>query len=231
MKRWFYLSISVNVFLIVLFYAFVQRLGGLNYLINKIEEPATAVYQNRTNQFALLNVSEGNILFVGSSLTQYGNWNELFNSKCLNRGIGGDDSYGVLNRVEDLIRNKPSKIFIMIGINDLGRGASIDQILSNYREIIKKVKDGSPKTKIYIQSVLPVNNTIRDQHRKNSDILLLDAQIEKLSNETGLTYINLYPLFTDSKGEMDLKLSADGIHINGAGYLIWKKAIQNYVND
>jgi lysophospholipase L1-like esterase len=231
MKKWLYLSILGNVILIVLLISFIERLGGLHYLINKLEIPYTAEYQNRTSQFNMLNDVEGEIFFVGNSITEQGNWNELFNSKCLNRGIAGDDSKGILNRLKEITDKKPAKIFIMVGINDLGRGESIENIIKNYREILKKIREDSPTTKVYVQSVLPVNNTLKNQHRKNNDIILLNDQIRSLSSELGLTFINLFPLFTNKSGEMDLKLSGDGIHINGSGYLIWKNAIVQYVNE
>ena len=68
-------------------------------------------------------------LFLGDSLTEYGNWRELFPGLDIkNRGIAGDTTDGVLHRLDGITALSPDKIFLMIGINDLLMGRSVKRI-------------------------------------------------------------------------------------------------------
>ena len=114
-------------------------------------------YYIKKDVFESMPNTEGEILFVGNSITAGGEWSELFNNPNVkNRGISGDVTEGVLFRLEEITDSKPSKIFLMIGVNDLSLGISIDSILTNYETILTKILDETPSTKIFIQSILPV---------------------------------------------------------------------------
>ncbi len=45
------------------------------------------------------------------------------------------------------------------------------------------------------------------------------------------TWINLYPLFTDSEGNLRAELTNDGLHLLGPGYIIWRDIIKPYVTE
>mgnify|MGYP001556411152 FL=1 len=79
-------------------------------------------YTQRKAMFENQPVVPGRIIFLGNSITEMGKWKDLLNdSTVLNRGIGGDVTFGVLSRLDDVIRRKPSKVFLLIGINDIGK--------------------------------------------------------------------------------------------------------------
>jgi lysophospholipase L1-like esterase len=104
----------------------------------------------------------------------------------------------------------------------------IFEIVNNYEEILDRIIHSSPKTKIYVQSVLPTK--IKNRSRTDS-IKELNKRIEILANEKSLKYINLYDSFVDSNGDLNMELSLDGLHLNGQGYLIWKELIEDDVNN
>src|SRR5689334_13421403 len=79
-------------------------------------------YPQRVAAFEKEPVVPGRIIFLGNSITQLGDWKKLLNdTTVINRGIAGDITFGVLKRLDDVIRRHPSKIFLLIGINDIGR--------------------------------------------------------------------------------------------------------------
>jgi predicted alpha-1,2-mannosidase len=190
-----------------------------------------AYYYHKKENFESLPDGENEIIFLGNSLTDGCEWAELFqNPNIKNRGIGGDDTDGILERLDEVMASKPTKVFIMIGTNDLAYGKSVDYIVANYKKIIKQMLAASPDTKIYIQSELPTEDAIHTT-RKNSDLMAINAQLKMLAKETNQTYVDLFSLFVTEQNKLDLKYSLDGLHINGEGYLIWKNAIQDYIND
>ena len=77
-------------------------------------------YKERVELFAKEPVVTGKVMFLGNSITEGGNWGELLGDKSIiNRGIGGDVTFGIMKRLDDVVIRRPSKIFILIGINDI----------------------------------------------------------------------------------------------------------------
>ncbi|MCF8302948.1 MAG: GH92 family glycosyl hydrolase [Bacteroidales bacterium] len=190
-----------------------------------------AYYYHRKTHFETLEDMRKEIVFLGNSLTDGAEWAELFdNDRIINRGIGGDDTDGILERLEEITDRRPEKIFLMIGTNDLANGKSVDYILKNYRRIIERITTESPKTTLYIQSELPTDDAIHT-NRKNEDLMRINDGLKKLCEESGLTYIDLFSLFAGENNQLKDKYSFDGLHVNGEGYLVWKEAIEEYVND
>lgn len=192
----------------------------------------SSYYQERQTLFENLPQSTNDIYFLGDSLTDDCEWNELLsNPKIKNRGIIGDTTEGILSRINQLTQSKPQKIFLMIGINDLFNNIETNKILDNYQKIIKAITDNSPKTKVYIENILPFNSELDKTIRpiNNKDILNLNNSLKNLSNNSNIFYINLYSLFLDSSGQLDQQYTIDGIHLNGKGYMIWKNEISKYI--
>ncbi|MBB5394043.1 GDSL-type esterase/lipase family protein [Mucilaginibacter sp. AK015] len=170
-------------------------------------------------------ITKGGTIFLGNSITEMGNWAKLLNdTTILNRGIGGDITYGVLKRLDDIIARQPKKLFILLGINDIGKDIPDSVIAYNYFKIIKQVKAKSPVTQIYVQSILPINPTIKNfpQHYdKGEHIPRVNAMLKAQAASLGYTYINLQPLFTDAQNRLDAKYTFEGLHLKPEAYVVW----------
>jgi lysophospholipase L1-like esterase len=187
-------------------------------------------YIDRVTTFTNLENNKGEIIFLGDSLIDICEWNELFNNSLVkNRGISGDTTYGVLNRLDEITEAQPDKVFIMMGINDIGKCRTTQSIIEDYGKVINKIKIDSPNTKIYVNSVLPINKEIFITHTKIEEILELNNALNKLCDQTGVKYINLYPLFVTAENKLNPKYTTGGIHLNGQGYLIWKEAVKDFL--
>jgi lysophospholipase L1-like esterase len=176
-------------------------------------------------------VVTGKIIFLGNSITEGGNWAKLTgDNSIINRGIGGDITYGMLKRLNDVIKRKPSKLFILIGINDIGKDIPDEAIANNYVKIIKRVQAGSPETKIYVQSILPLNPAIPNfpQHYDKQDHVVHTNQLlREVVKLTNTQFINLFPLFLDDQQYLDKKYTFDGLHLNAQGYEVWVKYLKD----
>lgn len=223
-------SIALNVIFIFLFVLFAVHKGGINYFKNKIAKHSNnySLYHNvGKSVFAVLPNNNSDILFVGDSLTNYCDWNELLqNNNIKNRGIPGDRTQDLLDDINIILKDKPKKIFLMIGINDLSNGAKQDVALSNYRKIILRIKKSSPNTNLIIQSLLPINeNILVETKTNNKSIMEFNNSLKELAKNNNLKYIDLYSHFLKNN-ELDKSLTVDGLHLNGKGYLVWKQIIQ-----
>ncbi|MCH5330092.1 MAG: sialate O-acetylesterase [Alistipes sp.] len=192
-------------------------------------------YHQRASLFEVLPVGCEDIIFLGNSITDGCEWNELFdNPHVKNRGISGDISEGICDRLDAIIKGHPAKIFLMIGTNDLARGISVDEVVANTAVIADRTAAESPETKLYIQSILPVSPHygLHRGHTGNGEIIReANRRLSELAAEKGVVYIDLHSLFTDPEtGDLNLLYSNDGLHLNGAGYLLWRDAVASYVN-
>ena len=214
-------SIALNV--VVLIACLGLWIGG-PYLAGKyLMEPRQARW---VSQFEMLPVQAGDIVVLGDSITEGGIWEELFPELPVrNRGIGGDTTAGVLQRLRQVSEGKPSRVFLLIGTNDLSGGVPLDTIAANIAEIVEGIGEESPETRVFVQSVLPRGASYR------KDVEQLNAKIKTLI--TGRAHwIDLYPLFLDgADGSIRDELSNDELHLTGEGYLLWRDAIAEQLTD
>lgn len=95
------------------------------------------------------------ILMIGDSLIEYGDWDDLLGTEVINRGMGGDTTEGVLMRIGRSLKREPGKIFLMVGVNDIITGESTGFISRNYEAILEKIKALSPESAVFVHKALP----------------------------------------------------------------------------
>jgi len=182
-------------------------------------------YDSRLNYFKQLPAKKRPVIFWGDSITEWADWNELTQlGNVLNRGIAGDISYGLLNRVGEIIRHEPKKIFILIGTNDINKGIPSTSTLATYKKAIVMLKNSLPATRIYLQSVLPINDSlINRQYYKgtNQEIVNLNAALNEMATQLKVNYVNVYEAMVDDKQQLAKEFTYDGLHLSGKGYLQW----------
>jgi len=245
-------SLVLNFIFFTIFVYIVHKKGGMPYLKKKgetillkmdrsksLSESDAVKLEHPTHYYLQKSIYEslpnnaGEIIFLGDSITDFGEWSELFDSaRIKNRGIGGDRTDGVLGRLNEMLRAAPDKIFLMIGYNDLSKGVNFETIISNYRKIIQLIRTQSPETRVYVQSVLPVNYDKYRGRVRNTDVVKLNQHLKDLSIQYKAEYIDLFESFRDGNDQLSSEFSAnDGLHINGKAYLEWKSIIKDYVNN
>jgi lysophospholipase L1-like esterase len=192
----------------------------------------TGYYQMKKNMFAQLPNSKEKIVFLGDSLTDQGEWAELFqNGNIINRGISGDTTDGVLKRLDEIVASKPQKIFLMIGVNDIwNERKTIPEIVKNYRQILEFIKLNSPSTQVLVQSLLPINNKSFPIAIDNQDLVAVNQELKKIVFIFSYNYLNLHSSFLDDAQQLDIKYTIDGVHLNANGYSHWKTIIEPYIN-
>ncbi len=188
----------------------------------------------KADQFRSYPDSRKDIIFLGNSITAGTDWMELLGNKNMrNRGISGDITFGVLERLNEVTSGKPACVFILIGINDVARGIPDSVILHNYHRIIRRIKTESPGTKIYFHTLLPVNNEFtpsRNHFNRDEHILYINKELKKMGESERITIIDLYTPFLDASNKLDKKYTYDGLHLNAAGYLKWAEILKKYLD-
>lgn len=193
----------------------------------------TAHYYNRCTEFTGEKaITPQDIVLLGNSLTENGgDWAaRLGNKHIRNRGIIGDDAEGILDRLHQILPGRPAKIFLMVGINDVSHDLTTDSITALVRQIIGEIRTETPATKIYLQSLLPINESFGRYKRlkgKTDQIPEINSSLKRLAKKEKISYINLFPLFCEKKSSvLRAELSTDGLHLKEEGYGIWCKALK-----
>jgi len=163
------------------------------------------------------------IVMAGDSLTDLAEWSDIFPGVSIsNRGIYGDTSEGLLARVDQITMLHPEKAFLMIGINDLGVGHSIARIMTAYTEIIRRLH--SVGIFVFVQSTL----FAAQDSGLNGNIEKLNAALEQFCKNQLCTFIDLN-IAICPKGFLDKSTTVDGLHLNSAGYMLWRNALRPYL--
>lgn len=187
-------------------------------------------YHQRRTLFEQLPDTKNEIIFLGNSITDGGEWHELFdNPRVKNRGISGDVTEGVLFRLNEVTRSKPQKVFLLIGINDLAGGIPKETVFDNIAKIAQQIRTASPKTEVYLQSILPVNNSFskfQGHTGKTEEILWINQQLKEWCLTEKFIYVDLFSHFKCSDSNlMNPLYTNDGLHLTGEGYLLWRDVV------
>lgn len=194
------------------------------------------IYPSRVELFRSFKHSKRDIVFLGNSITFWGEWVELLGNRHVkNRGIPGDMTFGVLDRLDEVIGGKPTKVYILIGINDIARNVPDSVILRNYQRMIQRIRSGSPGTKIYFQTILPTNSSFRkltSHYNKEDHVKNINQGLKEMAVLQNFVVIDLYSAFADIKGNLPEHLTFDGVHLTKEGYYKWVKILKEgkYLN-
>lgn len=187
-------------------------------------------YNQRRTLFEKLPDTPNEIIFLGNSITDGSEWVELFGDiRVKNRGISGDTTPGVLFRLNEVTRSKPDKVFLLIGINDLANGTKKEIVYQNICTIVSRIKEASPKTKVFVQSILPVNREFPrfgNHTNKGEEVIWINKQLKDWCLQEAFDYIDLYSQLKNKDNDLlNPEYTNDGLHLTGTGYLVWAEYI------
>ena len=181
-------------------------------------------YLHKKSQFEMLEQNDKyKTVMIGDSITDGGLWNELLNNDLIqNRGIAGDTTDGVLDRLNSTNKNL-NQAFLMIGINDFFQEKSVDYVFSNYLKIIENLQQKG--IKVYIQSTLFVGEGKPTKY--NEKVEVLNEKLKSYAKENNLTFIDLNKILAPNK-TLKNEYSNDDLHLNGKAYKLWTQEIKKY---
>jgi lysophospholipase L1-like esterase len=170
----------------------------------------------KASHFEQLELRGGEVVFLGDSITEGGQWHEWFPHLAVaNRGIGGDTTTGVLKRLHTATAGPPSAVLLLIGTNDLSLQYPTEEIAANVDSIVTAVQADAPDAQIVLQSVMPRKAKRRERIQELND------RYRRIAHARGIRYLDLWPALADENGALNRAFTADDLHLNGAGYRAW----------
>ena len=203
--------------------------------IKKNVENSQDYFDKKVAQFTMenANFSKGQIVFIGDSITDLYHLDDYYQDlplRTYNRGIGGDVTGMLLKRIQvSLYDLEPTKVVLMIGINDINGGVSTDTILKNYNDILSGIKTKLPFAKVYTMSILPINNDVPsyiDVKKSTERILSINEEIKEMASNYSYQYMDLFSLVKDDSNHLKKEYSLDGIHLSEQGFVTWTNLIK-----
>ncbi len=174
-----------------------------------------------------LEAKQSSTVMLGDSLTAGAQWESYFpNLKIYNLGISGDTTFDLLDRLDEVVLLEPTKIFLLIGINDFGRFRPED-ILKRQKKIWAELGEKLPQTSLYIISLLPVSQ--KEFPGWNREIEKFNLALSQLAQEKKLTFINLAPEMADETGSLKAEYTFDGLHLTEKAYRVWADKLKPYL--
>ena len=175
----------------------------------------TKHYNERCKEFKenIEGAKNCDVVFLGDSITEGYPLHIFFNEyKVVNRGINGDTTNGVINRLDFSVYDlNPKIVYLMIGTNNY------QTCMSNYEDILKGIKEHNPDTKVIVMSIIP-----RAGDEATAKIRENNVEIEKLAGIYGYFYVNAFTAMTVNNENLTVNndLFVDGLHPNMDGYTI-----------
>ena len=191
-------------------------------LITEYRENKRIKFIEENNKYSDYEVE---VAFLGDSLTDGCDTQKYYPDYLnVNRGIGGDRTSDVLNRLSYSVYDlKPQVIVLLIGGNNL------DTMFNDYEDILKGFKTNLPNTKVILVSLTAMGKSLQ---AKNSIAKENNVKIEELANIYNYYYVNVYDalLNKDTNAIYD-EYTTDGAHLTHDGYLVLTSLINNKLKE
>lgn len=116
---------------------------------------------------------------------------------------------------DTVMASNPSKVFIMVGLNDANYGnRTVDSVAGNIEKFVKAVKAKKSSTEVYVLSVLPVTQSFEAGHNvKQSFLNELNYALSTKASGMGAKYIDVATTFKDASGYMYTDCSGTGANL------------------
>lgn len=218
-------KIRIDIYFIITIILFISLI-----FINKINIKINNIYNIPIKP-------NDNFLFLGDSITEFYQLNEFYdNIPVVNSGVAGNQTDDILKNIDNRVTiYNPTKIFILIGTNDI-ETKDEKEIVEKIMKIVKKIREKRPTCDIYIESILPINNSddikIKKEvvgNRSNTKIKNTNNLLKKACKENNITYINIYDEFVEDN-QLSLKYTNDGLHLSNLGYLHLTEILLPYLS-
>lgn len=183
-------------------------------------DDAVFIGDSRTEGFTMYNnISKSNSLTYKGLMVD-----TVFTEPCIN--VNG----AKMTVIDALAQKHFSKVYVMLGVNELGWVYS-DVFIHKYGEIIDRIREINPQATIYIQSILPVTKKKSDSDSiyNNSKINQYNTLLRELAKEKQVNFVNVAQAVMDSDGTLPENLAFDGVHLNREGCEKWMDYLKSHV--
>lgn len=132
--------------------------------------------------------------------------------------------------IEEALSEKQfSKIYLMLGINEMGTG-TVESFMERYKDVVAHLQELQPDAVIYLQAIMRVSGerSAKGDYINNEGIDARNAEIAKLADNRTIFYLDVNPLVCDEDGGLVKDYTFDGVHLKAAYIEIWKRFLMEH---
>lgn len=207
--------------------------------IQKAQDKTIDKEAKNINKRRNFDLKKENIVFYGDSITDYYDLEKYYkNIPVINSGTAGYQTKNLLSDIDkSVVQYNPSKVFILIGTNDIAfTNLDDEEIADNIIAIATKIKEKRPNAQIFIESIYPISKEDNDlinlemvNVRDNKRIKNINSLVKEMCDKEKYVYIDLYEKLVNKDDNLNLEYAADGLHINDKGYKYITKELLKYI--
>ena len=162
------------------------------------------------------------IILAGDSHVELGDWYDLFAGgwAVRNCGLARAKIADAAQLVSAIGNPPPQMVVLMCGINDLGAGRTPEACLHDYELLLAGVRSHLKPQSIMVLSVMPLRESVVDRasHAFNVKVNEFNAAVKARCQQRRIIFLNVNSAVMDADGGLAAELTADGLHLNPAGY-------------
>lgn len=123
---------------------------------------------------------------------------------------------------EGLQTNHFRKIYLMVGLNEIGVG-NTDYFINAYREVVQEIRTLQPDALIYIQGIMHVSGRLDRKGGvfNNETINRRNEALAALAEEMRAVYLDVNEAYDDEDGNLPASFTADDVHLKANHYDLW----------
>ena len=136
---------------------------------------------------------------------------------------------GKITVEQALTENKFAKIYLEVGINEMGTG-DLERFLNTYQEAVAHLQELQPDAVIYLQAIMKVTTerSNKGDYISNQGIEDRNIGIAALADNIKIYYLDVNPLVVDENGGLNPDYTYDGVHLKGKHVAIWKDFLKEH---
>lgn len=136
---------------------------------------------------------------------------------------------GKITVEQALSENQFSKVYFMIGINEMGTG-TVESFLEKYAESVQRIRELQPDAIIYLQGIMQVSEkrSAQGDHITNEGIAIRNEGIKALADDETIFYLEINEAVCDENGALCAEYTGDGVHLKAQYVDLWKEYLKNH---
>lgn len=168
-------------------------------------------------------------LFYGDSITSAWPLHEFFpNHSTLNRGIGGDNVYGLHYRMEeDVFPYRPERVFMLIGINGIDEPR--ERLLAHILALADRIRGQG--SSVALSSILPLREPDRwNRCQYQEKIVMVNNSLREAAAREGFLFMDYHHVLKDSSGQLAQSFAQeDGTHVTFDAYQAMAEVVRPWL--
>ena len=166
-------------------------------------------------------LEEISTFYASTGLTVY----KIFDSEI----VSVPDERKKISVEEALEQNSFAKIYLMIGINEMGTG-TVESFLEKYQEVVNHLRELQPDAVIYLQAIMKVTaeRSAQGDYITNEGIAARNEGIAGIADNEKIFFLDVNPLVCDETGGMVPDYTFDGVHLKAKYIQIWKDFLKTH---